>query len=371
VNTVSTEALVSDGEVTTGDLAERLFVAGLGALELLSVRLGVELGLYAALAQGGPATSGGLALRAGVHERYAREWLEQQTVASILVVEDPAAVANRRRYSLPESHAEVLLEVESLRYSVPMSEFLVSFASVHDALAAAYRTGGGIPYTQYGTAMRAGQAAFNRPVFTQLLTQEWLPQALPDLHARLRAEPPARVADVGCGLGWSAMALARAYPLIAVDGIDSDDASVAEARQAAAGLGLDDRVSFTVHNVATPAPTSTYDAAFIFEALHDMAQPVAALTAARRMLKAGGVVVVMDERVADEFAGPGDEVERFMYAASVLHCLPVGLAEQPSAATGTVMRRSTLERYAAEAGFSSVVVLPVEHDFFRLYRLEV
>jgi 2-polyprenyl-3-methyl-5-hydroxy-6-metoxy-1,4-benzoquinol methylase len=154
-----------------------------------------------------------------------------------------------------------------------------------------------------------------------------------------------------------------------VDGFDSDAASIQEANAYARAAGVADRVQFQVHNAADPA-TKQYDAVFIFEALHDMSQPVAALTAARQVLKAGGVCVIMDEKVADEFTAPGDEVERFMFAASVLHCLPVGLASQPSAGTGTMLRRSILERYATEAGFTSVTTLAVEHDFFRLYRLE-
>jgi len=89
----------------------------------------------------------------------------------------------------------------------------------------------------------------------------------------------------------------------------------------------------------------------------------------RRLVGETGTVMVVDEKVADEFTAPGDDIERFMYGFSILHCLPVGMAEQPSVATGTVMRQSTMRRYAAEAGFTSVDLLPVEHDFYRFYRL--
>ncbi len=108
---------------------------------------------------------------------------------------------------------------------------------------------------------------------------------------------------------------------------------------------------------------------FVFEALHDMARPVEVLSAIRAALADGGSVVIMDERVGETFRAPADEVERFMYAASVLHCLPAGLADQPSAATGTVMRPDTLGRYASDAGFTRVDILPIHHDFFRFYRL--
>jgi hypothetical protein len=100
-----------------------------------------------------------------------------------------------------------------------------------------------------------------------------------------------------------------------------------------------------------------------------MNHPVEALRAAREMLAAGGSVVIADERVAERFTAPGDELERFNYGWSVLHCLAVGMLDDDSAGTGTVIRSDTVRTYAAEAGFSQVEVLPIEHDFWRFYRL--
>ena len=91
----------------------------------------------------------------------------------------------------------------------------------------------------------------------------------------------------------------------------------------------------------------------------------------RERLAEDGTVIVVDERVAERFIAPGDELERLYYGFSVLCCLPAGMAESPSAATGTVMRPATLRRYAREAGFQDIEVLPIEHDLFRLYRLIV
>jgi hypothetical protein len=108
----------------------------------------------------------------------------------------------------------------------------------------------------------------------------------------------------------------------------------------------------------------------IFEAVHDLSQPVAVLAAARRLLAPGGTMVVMDERVADQFTAPGDDIERFMYGFSVLVCLPNSMAETPSVGTGTAMRPETLRRYALDAGFGTVAVLPIEHGSFRFYRLD-
>jgi hypothetical protein len=103
--------------------------------------------------------------------------------------------------------------------------------------------------------------------------------------------------------------------------------------------------------------------------VHDMPRPVEVLRAVRGLLNEEGSAIIADERVADKFDAPGDEVERLMYGWSVLHCLPVGMAEQPSAATGTVMRSATLRRYAEEGGFTRVEVLPIDNDFWQFYRL--
>jgi SAM-dependent methyltransferase len=230
----------------------------------------------------------------------------------------------------------------------------------------AYRAGHGIGWESYGVDMREGQAQFNRPAFTHLLPNEWLP-AVDDVHGRLHADPPARVADIGCGEGWSTMALARAYPRAEFVGIDLDAPSIDAARGHAAASGLDGRLEFRHGDAA--ALDGRFDAAIIIEAVHDMANPVPVLSAVRGTLTDDGSLIVVDERVAETFSAPGDDVERFMYGWSITTCLPDGRSREPSVATGTVMRPDTLRAYAADAGFASVEVLPIENDFFRFYQL--
>ena len=154
-----------------------------------------------------------------------------------------------------------------------------------------------------------------------------------------------------------------------VDGFDLDEPSIELARANALQAGVADRVSFHARDAADPTLTGRYDLVTFFECLHDMSRPVEALATARRLLAEGGTVIVMDERTAETFTAPGDEMERFFYAASVLCCLPAGMAEQPSAATGTVMRPDTVRRYARQAGFRDAEVLPIEDPFYRFYRL--
>jgi ubiquinone/menaquinone biosynthesis C-methylase UbiE len=188
------------------------------------------------------------------------------------------------------------------------------------------------------------------------------------VHEALR-QPGARILDVGCGAGWSTIALARAYPAASVEGVDVDAPSVEMARRNAASAGLEDRVVFRTADAGTLG-SEAYDAAFAFECVHDMSRPVDVLTAVRRAVRPEGFLVVMDEAVAEEFTAGGDELERFMYACSIFICLPDGMSSAPSAGTGTVMRSSTLREYAHGAGFGNVDVLPIEDfSFFRFYRL--
>jgi len=124
-----------------------------------------------------------------------------------------------------------------------------------------------------------------------------------------------------------------------------------------------------VRDAADPALAGQYDLAIALEAVHDMANPVGALRTMRQLAGPQGAVLVVDERVGDTFTPAGNDVEWMMYGWSVLHCLPVGLADQPSTGTGTVMRTDTLRAYAHQAGYREVEVLPIENFFFRFYRL--
>jgi SAM-dependent methyltransferase len=347
----------------------RMSEAMLGMVDVLTVYIGDRLGLYAALAEQGPMTSIQLADRTATQERYVREWLEQQAVAGILAVENADAPAAARRFGLPAGHAEALLDPDSLSYIAPMARLFVSTTPNLPQLLDAFRSGGGVSWSDLGADAREGQSDVYRPVYMRLLGQYWLP-AIAEVDARLRAEPAARVADFGCGAGWGSIAIAQAYPLVRVDGFDVDAPTIKLARLNAGEYSLDDQVQFHVRDAADPALAGQYDLVTVFEALHDMSRPVEALQTMRRMLAPGGSVLIVDEKVADEFTAPGDDLERMMYGFSVLCCLPAALSETPSAGTGTVMRASTLREYARGAGFSRVDVLPIEHDFFRLYLLK-
>lgn len=170
-------------------------------------------------------------------------------------------------------------------------------------------------------------------------------------HQRLAADPPARVADIACGCGWTSIALARAYPKITVEGIDLDSASIEQAQQNLAGSGVDERVRFHHRDAADAVFAERFDVVTVFEVLHDMPRPAGVLRTIRGMVN-NGFVFIGDERTEEWFTAPAS-----------------GMVGSNPAGTGTPMRPGTLRRYATEAGFTRVEILPIENDSWRFYLL--
>ena len=303
-----------------------------GAADLFAIYLGRRLGYYQSLWKAGAATSAELASRTGTNERYAREWLEQQAASSFLDVDDARKAPDKRRFTLPEGHAAVLADSEDLNYVAPIAAAMVAAMKMSDELAEAFRSGAGVSWSQFGPEMREAQGAQNKALFLKQLAQDFIPAIL-DVHARLLADPPARVADIACGFGWSSIGMAKGYPNIRVDGYDLDAPSIEQAKANAREHGVADRVRFEARDAGDPKLAGQYDLVTMFEALHDMS--------------------------------------RLFYGFSLLVCLPDGMSHTPSAATGTVMRPATLRGYAREAGFKDIEALAIEAGFFRFYRLVV
>jgi SAM-dependent methyltransferase len=353
----------------TEALAGRLFGAGVGALELCGMYVGIQLDLYRTLA-GGPLSAAELADRAGCAERYLREWLQHQAVAGLLTVDgdDPATA----RFALADGVTDVLVDETGPAYLGGLPRALAAVGRVLPALVDAYRTGAPVPYAAYGPDAVSAQSALNRPAFVNSLVAEWLPR-IPDVHARLRdTSRPARVGDFGCGPGWSAIELAKAFPHLRVDGLDNDDASIAAARRNAITHRVADRVDMEVRDLTddTADWSPRYDVVFFFECVHDLPRPVEALRHARSTLTDGGSVIVMDERAADTFTAPGDDIERFLAAASALWCLPQGLVGADPQPVGALIRPSTMDSLARQAGYRAAETVPIDHPVWRFYRLQ-
>ena len=194
-----------------------------------------------------------------------------------LAVDDPAAAPLARRYRLPPGHVPVLAGAGDVRYQAFNGTEIVRAARWMPEVAEAFRTGGAPPPLAWAPE---GRPEFNRAVFLNLLGRQWLP-AIADVDLRLRGEPPARVADLACGTGWSSIAMAQAYPLISVDGFDLDADAIQAARRNAQEAGLTGRVTFTAADASGAGVWGQYDLVTILEGLHDMSRPVDALRVAR------------------------------------------------------------------------------------------
>ena len=344
--------------------AEKVFGTIQGTMELAGIYLGDKLGLYQAVAEG-PATSSELAERAGIHERYAREWLEHQAANGYVLVEDAAADAADRRYSLPEAHAAVVLDRDSMAYSAGLARALVAALQAMPELMAAFRTGGGVTWERFGDDMRTGQSDTNRPLFLAKLGTEWLPQ-LPGVDDALRAG--GRVADVGCGTGWSSIAIAITYPDATVDGFDVDEWSIDRARENAIAMGVADRVAFHLTDAAEADPGDGYDLVQAIECIHDMPYPSKVLAAMRRLAAGRGLVMVVDEGVAEQFAAPAEtSIGRLRLQPPRV---PARRDEQPRLRRhGRRHASRHPSRLRAGGRFDDIEVLPIEHEVFRAYRL--
>jgi len=357
-----------DAPAEAAAVADRLLSAALGALDILAIALGDRLGYYRLLAHREALTPPALAAASGTAPRYAREWLEQQAVSGFAEVLDPGQEADARSYRLRPGVAAVLADPDELTYLAPLARQLAAAARQLPALAQACRSGRGVPWAAHGADMREAQADLNRPGHLRLLAGDWL-APLPGVQQRLRTGAPARVADVGCGAGWSCIGLARGYPMLRVDGYDLDMDSVDLARRNVAAAGLADRVHVYHLDITKVADRGPYDLVTAFECLHDMPHPVAALAAMRRLAGSLGTVLIADMKAADRFTAPGGDTERLLYGFSLLICLPDSMSTTESTGTGTVLRPGTMREYAAQAGYTRVDILPIDHDLWRFYHL--
>jgi ubiquinone/menaquinone biosynthesis C-methylase UbiE len=348
------------------ELVGRIFLEGVGTMHLFTAYLGVKLGLFKELDARGPSTAVELADATSLDGWYVRDWLQSEATAGL--VEADVEDLQVARFRLAPGVREVLVDDTAASYLGGLTLAAGAVGTITPSLLDAFHTGKGVPYSAYGEDALEAQSALNRPAFINELVADWLPQ-IPDVLARAQDRTkPALVADVGCGYGWAAIELAKAFPHLRVDGYDTDEASISRARRNAEEAGVSDQVSFSVVDAEAGAYGGRrYDVIFFFECLHDMAHPVLALEGARNALADGGTVIVMDENVTDVLT-PGDPAQIFFATASVLWCVPQGRVDPTSETPGPVMRPAMFESIARRAGFTAVEVLPIEHPFWRFYR---
>jgi 2-polyprenyl-3-methyl-5-hydroxy-6-metoxy-1,4-benzoquinol methylase len=317
-------------------------VADLGATEAAgSIVVGHRLGLYRALAEG-PATPEQFAERTGCDQRYLTEWLRGQAAGGYASY-DPAT----GEFSLSAEQAFCLADPNGP--NIPGAFLLaVGMLRAEPRITEAFRTGEGVGWHEHDEYVHIGCDAFFRPGYNVSLVPEWIP-ALDGVEAKLTAG--GRVADVGCGLGSSAVILAKAFPRTTVVGSDYHAESIELARKQAAEAGVGDRVTFEVAGADGFSGTG-YDLVTMFDCLHDLGDPVGA---ARRVLEAlapDGTWLVVEPQAGDRIEDNFTPLGRAHYSGSTFMCVPNGLSQPGGYALGAQAGEAAIRRVATEAGFT-------------------
>ena len=320
-----------------------LMVNELGASQNAAlVILGDELGLYQALAACGPVSSIELASLTKTHERYVREWLSAQA-ASGFITYDSAT----ERFSLSPEQKAVLADPDSATNMTGGFQALMAVYADQPKLVEAFRSGAGVCWTQHCNCLFCGTDRFFRPGYKANLLSTWLP-ALDGVVDKL--EQGARVADVGCGYGSSTLIMAQAFPNSEFVGYDFHDASIDEARKLTEGLP---NIRFEVARAQDYAGTN-FDLVCLFDALHDMGDPVGAVRHIAGSLAEGGKVMLVEPMAGDRLEDNLHPVGRIFYAASTNFCVPASLGQEVGAALGAQAGQQRLEAVLREGGLTKV-----------------
>ena len=307
------------------------------------VVMGDRLGLYRALAEGGPTTPAGLAERTGNAERYVREWLNAQAAGGYVDYD-----AESGRYTLPAEHAVALTDESSVAYLPGF--FQLALGAVNDSprITEAARSGDGLAWGDHVHDVLEGCERFFRPGYNANLVPEWLP-ALDGVVEKL--EQGATVADVGCGHGASTILMAGAYPASTFHAFDAHPASVETARQRAKAAGVDDRVSFDTAPAAS-YPGGEYDLVTMFDCLHDMGDPVGASRHVRQSLAADGTWLIVEPYAGDRVEDNLNPVGRAYYGFSTFLCTPSSLSQEVGLALGAQAGEARIREVVTEGGMT-------------------
>jgi len=322
--------------------------------------IGDRLGLFKEMAANGPVTSAELAARAGINERYGREWLGAMASAGYLEY-DPVSGC----FMLPPEHVPALAQEAGPAFFGGAHEMLIGMVAPFDQLVQAFRHGGGVPQSAFPESTYHGMDRFTAGWFENLLLQQWIP-AVPDVQAKLARG--IEVADVGCGRGRALIKLAQAFPASRYVGYDIYAPNVERANANAREAGLADRVSYKQADVAAGIP-GQYDLITTFDVVHDAPDPLGLLRAIRSALKPDGTYLCLDMNCShklEENAGP---LGALFHGFSILYCMTTSLARDGEGLGTVGLPEPKLRDLAQEAGFRSVRRLPVENPFNILYEV--
>jgi SAM-dependent methyltransferase len=322
------------------------FVGDLGAaLTAPLVLIGDKLGLYKAMADSEPVTPSELAERTGCRERYIREWLCQQAASGYVEYDSLEGT-----FRLPPEQAMALADEDSPAFIPGAFQLAAAVIKDEPQIAERFRSGEGFGWHEHHHDLFAGTERFFRPGYLANLVSAWLP-ALDGVVEKLTAG--ARVADIGCGHGASTILMAEAFPASVFVGSDYHEGSVEAARVAAERRGVADRVSFEIAS-AKDFGSGPFDLVCVFDALHDMGDPVGAARHVRDVLAVDGTWMVVEPSAGDTIEENLNPVGRIFYGGSTMLCTPASLSQEVGLALGAQAGERRLTEVLNEGGFSRV-----------------
>ena len=307
------------------------------------IRIGDKLGLFKALAAGGPQTPADLAKRTGTNERYLREWLSAQTAGGYVSYDSATG-----KFFLSEEQAFAMADETSPAFMPGAFQVALAATKAEDRLTERFKTGQGLGWHEHHHELFEGTERFFRPGYAANLIAAWIP-SLEGVDAKLKAG--GRVADVGCGLGASTILMAKSYPKSEFTGFDYHDKSIETARQRAKDAGVGDRIRFEVSK-AKDYPGKDYDFVTFFDCLHDMGDPAGASAHVHSSLKKDGSWMIVEPFAGDKLEDNLNPIGRAFYGASTLLCTPASLSQEVGLALGAQAGEKRIRDVVTSAGFS-------------------
>ena len=352
--------MAGENEQEARELARQIGADFGAALTVALAYIGDRMGIFKSLGEGGPMTSQELAERAGLNERYVREWASTMAAARYVDYD-----ATSQKFRLTPAQSTALLDERSPFNMAGAFQYAVTCIRQLPRLSEAFRDGGGIPFADFGPEISEAIRRMFQGGYESWVASQWIP-AVAEVHQRV--VDGGEVAEVGCGGGQCLIPVAAAYPKSRFTGYDVDAGSIERARKHAVSQGVAERVKFEQAAAESIPDADRFDLVMAFNCIHDMANPRGALRAIRRALKPTGVLLWSEAKASDRLEENLSTWGRSMYAASTMHCMTVSLAHGGEG-LGSVVGEGRARELAVDAGFSRFDLLGVKNPFHQIFVL--
>jgi len=330
--------------------AEKVYKDMAGAMAMGMAYIGAEKGLFAAMSGQGPMTKEAIVKATNLQPRYVEEWLSGMTTAGYLEY-DPT----KKTFSLADELSFLVHSEGTDHYMGGLFYATPSLFKNVPAVAEAFEKGGGVRFDEFGGECVDALDLMNSGQYEQRLASYWLPQ-LPEVVEYLNRG--CRVLDVGCGAGRVAMSIAEAFPNATVVGLDPDEPSIRRAQNAAAGKGLEEKITFTIGTTNDQEYEEQFDLITAFDCVHDFAEPLTTLREIRTLLSPEGTLLIVEPSAADNLEDNIHALGTVYYGFSIFHCMTQSLANG-GVGLGTCMGPAKTKALLLDAGFSKCEQLDI------------